>query len=112
MEADLLKILNTISEKIIHSTNYIYIHGEDERLAAAVIEVLRRNLIPLEKVEAWAKSFVEQDWKGAYTVEDKNRALQNTRNLLRSVFLELQKEDKDLFGREELQKIFFNALSI
>ncbi len=109
-ETDLWKILNTISEKIIHSTNYIYIHGEDERLAAAVTETLRRNLIPIEKVDAWAKSFVNQDWKGAYTDEEKNSAFQNTRNLLRSIYLGLKINKEQMPNHDELENIFLEAL--
>ncbi len=109
-ETDLWKILNVISEKIIGSTNYIYIHAEDERLAGAVIEVLRRDLIPMEKVEAWSKSFIEHDWKGASTDERRNRAFQNTRNLLRSIYLELKKE-QGMPGNDELEKIFFESLN-
>lgn len=109
-ETDLWNILNTISEKIIGTTNYIYIHGEDERLAGAIIEVLRRDLIPIEKVETWAKSFTEQDWKGAYTNEEQNRAYQNTRNLLRSVYLEL-KQAEGISKQDEFEKIFLEALT-
>jgi len=109
-EKDLWKILNTISEKIISSTNYIYIHGEDERLASAIIEILRRDLVPIEKVEAWSKSFIEHDWKGAYTDEERNRAFQNTRNLLRSIYLELKNDEGELSKRDEYKRIFLEAL--
>ncbi len=109
-EADLQNILNKISEKIIYSTNYIYIHGEDERLASAVIEVLRRDLMPLEKVEAWAKSFIEHDWKGAYTDEERNRAFLNTRNTLRSIYLELKKNEEEMFKQNEYEQIFLASV--
>ena len=109
-ETDLLKILDVISEKIIDSTNYIYIHGEDERLASAVLEVLRRNLVPTEKVDTWAKSFIERNWKGAYTDEERNRAFQNTRNLLRSIYLELKNNDKEIPKQVEYEKIFLETL--
>jgi Protein of unknown function (DUF2785) len=109
-ESDLSKILNTISGKVFHSTQYVYIHGEDERLASAISEVFRRELISSQKVEVWAKSFVEQDWKGAYTDEERNRAYQNTRNLLRSIYLELDSMES-LPRQGELKKIFFEPLN-
>ena len=52
---NLWSMLATISHKIVHSTNYVYIHGEDERLANAVIEILRRDLISLNQLDTWAK---------------------------------------------------------
>jgi hypothetical protein len=109
-EMDLLNILNAISEKIINSTDYIYIHGEDERLAGAVMEALRRDLLSIEKVHAWANSFIEQNWKGAYTDEDRNRAFQNTRNLLRSIYLELKNNEGEMPKQDEYEKIFLEAI--
>jgi hypothetical protein len=112
-EADLLNILTAVSYKMVHSTHHVYIHGEDDRLASAVIEILRRNLIPLEKVEVWARSLTAPgglDWKGAYIDEEKNRAFQNTRNLLRSIHLHLQLDEEQLSRREQLIPIFLDAL--
>lgn len=109
-EDDLSKILNVISEKIIGSTNYLYIHGEDERLGNAVIEILRRHLLPLEQVEAWAKSFVTQNWKGALADEERNRAYQNTRNLLRSIYLGLKKDEKEMPNHAELETISLQVI--
>ena len=111
-EKDLLKILNIISEKIIHSIDYLYIHGEDERLAGAVSQTLHRDLISFEKVEVWAKSFTEHDWKGAYTDEEQNRAFQNTRNLLRSIYLELTTNEEKMPKRTELKSIFLEAINV
>jgi hypothetical protein len=112
-EADLLNMLNAISDKMVHSTNHVYIHGEDDRLASAVIEILRRDLIPLEKVKVWICSLTSPNglnWKGAYIDEEKNRAFQNTRNLLRSIHLHLLLGEEQLPRREQLMSIFLDAL--
>lgn len=112
-EADLLHMLNAVSDKMVHSTNHVYIHGEDDRLASAVIEILRRDLVPLEKVKAWTRYFTSPDgldWKGVYTDDEKNRAYQNTRNLLRSIHLQLQLDEEQLPRREQLIQIFLDAL--
>ncbi|HSK65447.1 MAG TPA: DUF2785 domain-containing protein [Anaerolineales bacterium] len=111
--ADLLNMLNAVSDKMVHSTKHVYIHGEDDRLASAVIEILRRDLIPLEKVEVWICSLTSPNgmtWKGAYIDEEKNRAFQNTRNLLRSIHLHLLLDDEPLPRREQLFSIFLDAL--
>lgn len=113
-EADLWKMLAAISNKITHSTNHVYIHGEDERLANTVIEILRRDLVSLNQLEAWAKSLTKpdgKDWKGAYVEEERNRAFQNTRNLLRSIYLALIAQPEDFPDREGLVRLFLNTLT-
>jgi hypothetical protein len=112
-EADLVNMLNAVSDKMVQSTNQVYIHGEDDRLASAVIEILRRDLLPLEKVQAWTRSFTSPDgldWKGVYIDEERNRAFQNTRNLLRSIHLHLLLEEEGIPHRERLISIFLEAL--
>ncbi|MBK7453251.1 MAG: DUF2785 domain-containing protein [Anaerolineales bacterium] len=109
-EPDFLNILNAISEKIIHSTNYIYIHGEDERLASAVNQILRRDQILVENIKAWAGSFTKHDWADAYTDEYHNRAFQNTRNLLRSIYLELKQSKEGGSKQVEFESIFLEAI--
>jgi hypothetical protein len=111
---DLWNMLAAISGKIVHSTSCVYIHGEDERLASAVIEILHRDLISLNQLEIWTRSFKEpdgKDWKGAYVDEERSRAFQNTRNLLRSLYLALIAQQEDFPDRDELMRMFLNTLT-
>lgn len=111
--ADLWSILSTISNQIVHSSNHVYIHGEDERLANAVIEILRRDLVSLNQLDAWAKTLArpdDRDWKGVYVEEDRNRAYQNTRNLLRSIYLTLISQPEEFQERDASARLFLNTL--
>lgn len=111
--SDLWRMLATIANKIIHSMRSVYIHGEDERLASAVMEILRRDLISLNQLEIWTRSFKEpdgKDWKGAYVEEERSYAFQNTRNLLRSIYFALVAQQEDFPDREALTEIFLNTL--
>ena len=112
-ESDLMEMLSATSNKIVQSKNHIYFHGEDERLASAILEILRRNLIPTDQLESWSKSFIApdgKDWKGAYMDEERNRAFQNTRNLLRSVYLTLIAQPDDFPNRDRLTSLVFETL--
>jgi hypothetical protein len=112
-ETDLGNMLWVISVKIVHSTNHVYIHGEDERLASAIMEILRRDLVPSNQVESWLKSFTTPDgkgWKGAYIDEERNRPFQNTRNLLRSMYLALIAQPDEFPNREKLARLVFDSL--
>ena len=111
--ADLWSLLATIANKIVHSTQYVYIHGEDERLAAAMIEIFRRDAISLNQLDAWAKSVLEPDgknWKRAFVDDEQNRAFQNTRNLLRSVYFALIQQPAEFPERDGLVKLILNTL--
>ena len=112
-DSDLMEMLSATSNKIVHSTNHIYIHGEDERLASAILEILRRNLVTMDQVENWTKPFITpegKDWKGAYMDKERNRAFQNTRNLLRSVYLELIAQPDNFPNRDRLTSLVFESL--
>lgn len=112
--ANLWSILSTISNQIVHAAWHVYIHGEDERLASAVIEILRRDAISLNQMEAWAKTLSRpdgKDWKGAYVEENRNRAYQNTRNLLRSIYLAIISQPDALPDREQVARLFLNTLN-
>lgn len=111
---DLWSMLSTISNKIVHATNHIYIHGEDERLAAAVVEILRRDAISLNQVDAWANSFTEpdgKDWIRASMDEGKNSAFQNSRNLLRSLYFALIKENEEFPERDQIVQVILNTVN-
>lgn len=108
---DLARILQGIANKIMQPNNYVYIHREDERLANAVAEILQRGLLNLAHVEKWASEFLQPDkftYDGTFK-EDISRVYQNTRNLLRSVYLQILSRD-ELPHKEKLQVIFLKVL--
>jgi hypothetical protein len=75
---------------------------------------MRRDLITLNQLEAWAGSLTQPDgktWKEAPVEEEKNRAYQNTRNLLRSLHLALLEENEEFPEREALIKLTRNTLT-
>jgi hypothetical protein len=114
-ETDLGNMLWVISVKNVHATDYVYIHREDERLASAILEILRRDLIPFDQVESWLKSLTEPDgknWKGAPVDEERNNALQNTRNLMRSIYLILAAQPAEFPHRERLMGLVFESLTV
>lgn len=108
---DLEKILQGIAGKLIHSTNWIYIHGEDDRLANAVVTILQRDLVTIEFLTTWLKSFTEPEkpWKGAYADEGQAKAFHNARNFLRSLS-ETIRSSEELPQKADIQSTVFDAL--
>jgi hypothetical protein len=110
-DEDLVRILQGIANKVMQPNHYVYIHREDERLANAVIQILQRDLLSYEEVEKWVKSFLQPDtftYDGSYQ-EEVGRVYQNTRNLLRSVHIQVFSQD-ELPQKEKLQAIFLKVL--
>lgn len=46
-------LLDVIAERLLLPTPRIWIDGEDDRLAAAVLTILQRNRVPQEHLDAW-----------------------------------------------------------
>ena len=109
---DLEKILQGMADKLVHSSNWIYLHGEDERLANAVMSILGRSLVSVDFLRSWLKSLVEPepDWKGAYMDEGQAKAFHNVRNFLRSVWVAVHSSD-GLPQKEGIESAVFEALN-
>lgn len=110
-KADLERILRGIANKLIRSTNWVYIHGEDERLTNAVMAILARDLVSEGFLKEWLKLLTEPEksWKGAYENEEQARAFHNVRNFLRSLS-EGIRNAVDLPHKEQTQAIVFDVL--
>ena len=110
-KGDLEKILQGIANKLVHSTNWVYIHGEDDRLANAVTIILLRNLVSTDFLGTWLKSFTEPErsWDGAYTDAGQSKAFYNSRNFLRSLS-ETIRTTEEMPQKETIAKLVYDAL--
>jgi len=111
-KGDLENILQRIANKLVHSINWVYIHGEDDRLTNAVMMILQRDLVTTDFLKNWLKSFTEPEklWNGAYTDEGQAKAFHNTRNFLRSLLVGIISTD-DLKDKDGLQVIMNQAVT-
>ena len=103
-----LRILNGIIDKLMAPSDWIYVHGEDDRLAAAILPIFQRSLLELDDVREWLSIFIG-NWKGAWTKEESTRAFFNVRNFLRSLYIQVATED-DIPSREELEQSILDAV--
>jgi len=105
-------ILNDIRAKLTRSTNWAYVHGEDDRLSGAVLEIFRRSTLTATFLKKWLKSFLEPEeetWKNAWTKEESTRAFFNVRNFLRSLYLQIVTEE-DLENQVQFQELVLDAI--
>lgn len=104
----LMSILRAITAKMRSAADWIYVHGEDGRLARTVVATLARDALSTEEVKAWSESLIA-DWKGAWQDEPRTRAYFNTRNLLRAIHLSVLSAT-ELPRKDELSAIFLDAV--
>ncbi len=50
---ELTVLLDVIGDRVLAPGDWVYVHGEPDRLALATMTVLRRNVVPLSVVEPW-----------------------------------------------------------
>jgi Protein of unknown function (DUF2785) len=50
---ELTVLLDVVADRLLAPTTARLVHGEDDRLAAATMTVLRRDVVPLEVLEPW-----------------------------------------------------------
>lgn len=113
MSDELQKILNAIVDKLATTTAYMYVHGEDDRLTEVVLAALKRELIAIQTWKAWLDRFEME-------VIEKNKAKgfdlgvygakRNTKNFLRSVYLQLMMAEEPLPLAEELKPMLLEIL--
>jgi hypothetical protein len=90
---NLEQILQGIAFKLVAPTNCVYIHGEDDRLARAVITVYQRNLTSQDWL-AIISPERKNIWKDSYMVPSSNNAYFNCRTFLRSLHLRVSQTEE------------------
>jgi hypothetical protein len=84
-------LLNVIKNKVAQS-DYLYRHGEDDRLVTAINSLLSRGLHTNAEIIEWINSFKEKTNEETFI---KNFAIKtNTKNLIRSLYFTLIKQEK------------------
>ncbi len=96
---ELEKILAAITAKVTEPTDWVYAHGEDDRMVQAVLGVIQRRLLDEFNYKEWLKSFVydsgvKRPWKKSFEKEETHNAYFNTRNFLRSLYLRVLQNEK------------------
>jgi hypothetical protein len=107
--AGLEHILTAISKKMHSATNWVYVHGEDDRLARAAVTAFAHEALNPGQIKHWLEG-LSINWQGVWKDERQSRAYFNIRNLLRAVHLRIL-STKDLPRKDELVALAFDAVS-
>jgi hypothetical protein len=90
---ELQRILDAIADRLLTPSPVTFVHHEDERLAYATLNVLRRNLVDRSWLVAWLDRFTaapgQESWRSAYASEAESAARANVTAFLRSLYFQL-----------------------
>ncbi len=107
--ADQQRLLDAAWAKMTAPGTPVFTHAEDERLAAALVSVVRRADFDAARLDPWLARFValeKQVWSKAPPDPPTLDASQNARNLLRSLYVLLSQPRRDRrpgYGRADRQ---------
>jgi hypothetical protein len=107
---DHAKILDCIASKLRSTSNWIYLYGEDGRLARVAIIIFIRETLTMDQIKEWLIS-LSKDWNGAWWDEGRTRAFFNGRNFSRAIHwrIPLLKVDK-VPNKETILKMLEDTL--
>jgi hypothetical protein len=99
------RILDGIQAALIRPTDWIYIHGEDERLVRATLAVFTRQLFDQPDLRVWLLGFGSEltDWRGSFQEPARQAAFFNTKSFLRCLYEKISIQDA-LPAREALRQ--------
>lgn len=110
---DAQRVMDTVAEKIVMQTKYVYHHDEDDRLAQVVIAVMDLSLLTTYELEDWLQHFT--DWKASHTLDGEYKpaihaTYQNIKNLLRSVYIQMQLVDSIPIDAADFEPTLLDAI--
>jgi len=103
-----LKMMDCIAAKLRDATDWIYVYGEESRLAVAVVQIFARGTLSTDQIKEWLVS-LSADWNNSWWEEGRARAFLNGRNFLRSLHYKMLGRD-DIPDKEAIQKMLRDTL--
>jgi hypothetical protein len=86
---ELTVLLDVVADRLLTESDQRLIHGEEDRLAAATMAVLRRDLVGPEVLEPWLARLVASARPDSPAEDDPYRVAGNVQPFLRALYLQL-----------------------
>ncbi|PYY30484.1 DUF2785 domain-containing protein [Paenibacillus illinoisensis] len=108
-ETALRELLDSLAVKITDSSA-VYIHDEDQRIAHAVVSIVRCKLLNKSDLAAWIAALEQAciDQTGERSYVEISRISMNVRVFLQTLYLVIRKEEQDPFPL--VRELVLNAL--
>ena len=103
-------LLDVIADRLLTPTRARLVHGEDDRLAMATMEILRRDLVGLDVLEPWVARLAEHA-KPAFDADgDPYVVTGNVQSFLRSLHLQVALSARPPKDRADLLLVLIDHL--
>ena len=108
---ELTVILDVIADRLLLPVDRLFTNGEPDRLAAATLSVLRRNLLTMKVIEPWiARVAMAAATPGSYDDRDPHLRGGNAEAYLRALYLQLALGPRPPEVRSDLLLVVVDAL--
>jgi hypothetical protein len=108
---ELTVVLDVIADRVLLPVDRLFSNGEPDRLAAATIEVLRRNIVSLRVIEPWiARLANSAGARASYDGRDPHLKGGNAQAFLRALHLQLALGPRPPEVRSDLLLVLVDAL--
>ena len=90
---ELERLLDGIADRLLEPSGVVFVQHEDERLAYAALNVLRRGLVGRTALDRWLDRFTHpsghESWRVVYTSEIASAIRANVTSFVRSLYFQL-----------------------
>jgi hypothetical protein len=91
--AELERLLDGIADRLLEPSGVVFVQHEDERLAYAALNVLRRGLVGRTARDRWLERFVrpagQESWRSVHTSEIDSAIRANVTSFVRGLYFQL-----------------------
>lgn len=108
--AELTVLLDVVADRVLGDTEVFFGLDESDRLAAAVMAVLRRNAVPLSVIEPWVARLAAQSGRTATGAGPVMAVASNAQTFLRALHLQLALAQQQPDVRADLLLVVIEAL--
>ncbi len=107
---ELTVLLDVLADRLAMTTDSVFTAGEPDRMAAATMAILRRNLVPLRVIEPWIARVVDTATHRPAEGVDPYLAHGNAQAFLRALYLQLSLAAAPPAVRSDLLLVLVDAL--
>jgi hypothetical protein len=107
---ELTVLLDVLADRLTLPAETQFVHGEPDRMAAATMSVLRRNVVPLSVLEPWVARIAAAATSRAPRGTDPFLRRGNSESFLRALYLQLALAPRPPAARPDLLLVLVDAL--